>query len=111
MRAPAADCRPGAPWVPTLTRIATERDGAMRATRSIIAVLVLAAGVVAAQPASAAPAGAAHRARTTNGFSAHGPWNTRLPRTVPLAPNSAAVVENIRLDKVNIYGSWAVNTD
>ncbi|MFI5909241.1 hypothetical protein [Dactylosporangium sp. NPDC051541] len=46
-----------------------------------------------------------------NGFSPHGPWNTKLPRNVRLAANSAAVVENIRLDKVNNYGSWAVNTD
>ena len=75
----------------------------MRLPRSILTVLVLAAAGIAAVPAAAG----ARPARPTNGFSPHGPWNTRLPRNVPLAANSAAIVENIRLDKVNNYGSWA----
>lgn len=49
--------------------------------------------------------------RPTNGFSRSGPWNTRLPKHVPLAPNSQAIVNNIKLDKENNYGSWAINTD
>jgi hypothetical protein len=46
-----------------------------------------------------------------NGFSATGPWNTPLPASVPLAPDSQAIVNNILQDKQNNYGSWAVNTD
>jgi hypothetical protein len=81
------------------------------------AALTLAA---AAGPAAAAhqrtPA-AAHPARhwgagpPTNGFSRSGPWNTKLPATVPLAPNSAAIVHNLALDEADNFGSWAVNTD
>ncbi len=48
---------------------------------------------------------------TVNGFSATGPWNTPLPASVPLAPNSAAVVASIESDMQNNYGTWAVNTD
>jgi len=47
----------------------------------------------------------------TNGFSPRGPWNTKLPRDVPLAPNSQAIVNNILQDKINNFGVWAVNTD
>jgi hypothetical protein len=64
---------------------------------------------------SAARAGAQGRPsaeeRPDNGFSPSGPWNTRLPRNVPLAPNSQAIVNNILQDKQNNFGSWAVNTD
>ncbi|WP_432988279.1 hypothetical protein [Dactylosporangium sp. CA-233914] len=72
--------------------------------------MIVVAGIGLAQPAAAAP-DRHDRPKPANGFSARGPWNTKLPRNVPLAANSAAVVENIRLDKVNNYGSWAVNTD
>ncbi|MGI5184529.1 hypothetical protein ACQEVZ_50575 [Dactylosporangium sp. CA-152071] len=71
---------------------------------------VLTATAATAVPAAPAHAGGQHT-KPVNGFSRQGPWNTKLPRHVPLAANSAAVVENIRLDKVNNYGSWAVNTD
>src|SRR5205807_1517454 len=47
----------------------------------------------------------------SNGFSPWGPWNTKLPASVPLAPNSAAVVANIAQDSRDNYGGWAVNTD
>ncbi len=59
----------------------------------------------------ASPATATANTRPTNGFARFGVWNTRLARNVPLAPNSAAIVHNILLDKQNNYGSWAVNTD
>ncbi|MEW9533168.1 hypothetical protein [Microbispora sp. NPDC049125] len=59
-----------------------------------------------------AGSGEAHRnGGPTNGFSPRGPWNTKLPRNVPLASNSQAIVNNIKLDKQNYYGSWAINTD
>jgi hypothetical protein len=65
-------------------------------------------GGVATVPATTAHGGS-HR--PTNGFARHGVWNTRLPRNVALAPNSAAIVHNILLDKQNNYGSWGINTD
>ena len=37
--------------------------------------------------------------RPDNGFSKNGPWNTKLPPNVPLAPNSAAIVANIVQDE------------
>jgi hypothetical protein len=66
--------------------------------------------------ASSAPVYAAHHGgwsddRPSNGFAPTGPWNTRLPADVPLAPNSAAIVNNIALDKTDNFGSWAINTD
>jgi hypothetical protein len=67
-------------------------------------VLLLVAGSAVVQ------AGAAER-RPTNGFARTGPWNTRLPRHVPLDPRSADIVANIKLDKETYYGTWAVNTD
>ncbi|KAJ3125625.1 hypothetical protein HK098_008353 [Nowakowskiella sp. JEL0407] len=45
------------------------------------------------------------------GFSCSGPWNQKIPKNVKLAANSAAIVENIRQDKVNYYNGFAVNTD
>jgi hypothetical protein len=75
------------------------------------ALSLAAVSVLAPAPVQAGGGGAAWRARPTNGFSRGGPWNTRLPRHVPLAANSAAIVHNILLDKENNYGSWAVNTD
>src|SRR5690242_11519645 len=75
---------------------------------TLAGVAVLAA--VAALP-GAAVAGGAERSRPTNGFARWGVWNRPLPRDVPLAANSAAVVQNILLDEQNNYGGWAVNTD
>jgi len=84
--------------------------------RTVLAAVLLlgAAGGTAGGAASAATpdgAGTPSRSGPTNGFSPRGPWNTRLPRTVPLAPDSAAVVANLVQDKAENYGSWAVNTD
>jgi hypothetical protein len=73
------------------------------------AALALTAGA-GAQAAQAAPAAVRH-ARTVNGFSAKGPWNTPLPPSVPLAPNSAAVVANIAQDQASHFGIWGLNTD
>jgi hypothetical protein len=50
------------------------------------------------------------RHRPTNGFARSGPWNTKLPRVVPLAPNSAAIVANIKQDKDENFQVWAFNT-
>jgi hypothetical protein len=65
--------------------------------------------------AGAGQAGAGERGeavgRPTNGFAETGPWNTKLPQDVPLAPNSDAIVANIALDKETNFGTWAVNTD
>jgi hypothetical protein len=72
----------------------------------------LTTGLVDAGPAIAHDRGGAHAPdRPTNGFARNGPWNTRLPRQVPLAGNSQAIVDNISLDKQNNFGSWAINTD
>jgi hypothetical protein len=81
---------------------------------SALAIIVMMAttGLVASGPALAGDRGdVTVRHRPTNGFSPTGPWNTRLPRHVPLAPNSQAIVNNIKLDKEQNFGSWAVNTD
>lgn len=50
------------------------------------------------------------RHHPTNHFSPTGPWNTKLPRNVPLAENSAAIVANLQEDKDNNYQVWAFNT-
>nr|WP_062334449.1 hypothetical protein [Herbidospora sakaeratensis] len=57
------------------------------------------------------PATADAHPKPVNGFAKWGPWNQKLPRNVPLAPNSQAIVDNIKLDKEQNYGSWAINTD
>jgi hypothetical protein len=49
--------------------------------------------------------------RPDNGFSQNGPWNTKLPPIVPLAPNSAAIVASIAQDQANFFGIWGLNTD
>ena len=81
-----------------------------------VAALVVSGGLGAAGPALATDQGpdAGYlpvTGRPTNGFLRNGPWNTRLPAHVPLAPNSQAIVNNIKADKENNYGSWAINTD
>jgi hypothetical protein len=52
-----------------------------------------------------------HGRAPDNGFSRTGPWNTPLPASVPLAPNSAAIVANIAQDEQDTNGAWGVNTD
>jgi hypothetical protein len=77
-------------------------------TWSVLAALVLAIagpGLIAPRPANAG------QRRPDNGFARGGPWNTKLPRHVPLAANSAAVVANIAQDKTDNFGTWAVNTN
>jgi hypothetical protein len=76
-------------------------------------VLVAAAIVVVTGFSVSAPAAASapHRPVPTNGFAPNGPWNTKLPLDVPLAPNSAAIVANIATDQAENFGSWAINTD
>jgi hypothetical protein len=68
---------------------------------SLLAIVLLI--LAAAEPAAAT-------ARPTNEFTRTGPWNTKLPRHVPLAHNSAAIVNNIKLDKDNNFQVWAFNT-
>src|SRR5262245_34539912 len=72
----------------------------------IMAVFSALALVLSSTQAMATEAG---RHRPTNQFSASGPWNTKLPRHVPLAPNSAAIVANIKADKENNFQVWAFN--
>ncbi|WP_189225494.1 hypothetical protein [Saccharothrix coeruleofusca] len=64
---------------------------------SSLPVLVL--GIAVTAPTTA------EQARPTNGFSRGGPWNTKLPAHVPLDPRSAEIVDNIKLDKENNYGT------
>ncbi|GAA1260194.1 hypothetical protein GCM10009677_09280 [Sphaerisporangium rubeum] len=73
--------------------------------------LALAGGPPAAYGASTPVKGGHDPGRPANGFARNGPWNTKLPRHVPLAPNSRAVVANIKYDKDNNWQTWAVNTD
>src|SRR5918998_3806860 len=49
--------------------------------------------------------------KTVNGFARTAPWNTKLPRHIPLDPRSAAIVANLKADKDNSFGVWAVTTD
>lgn len=72
---------------------------------------VLAAVLALAGSAAPVSAQQGHDRVTDNGFSPVGPWNTPLPPTVPLAPDSAAVVNNIVQDMQNNFGTWALNTD
>jgi hypothetical protein len=74
------------------------------------AAAVLAIGL-SPQVSSAAAHADAGSAPPDNGFSLAGPWNTKLPANVPLAPNSQAIVNNLLQDKLNNSGSWAINTD
>ena len=68
-----------------------------------LAALVLAIHVVVPAQSEAG------RHPPTNQFSRSGPWNTKLPRDVPLASNSAAIVANIKEDKDNNFQVWAFN--
>jgi hypothetical protein len=70
--------------------------------------LLLSTGLAAAEPTAASEV--TNRHRPTNGFSPSGPWNTKLPRHVPLAPNSQAIVDNIKSDKDDNFQVWAFNT-
>ncbi|GAB1821760.1 hypothetical protein [Herbidospora sp. RD11066] len=72
--------------------------------RKAITLIITAALVMAPATADAHP-------KPTNGFAKWGPWNQKIPRHVTLAPNSQAIVNNIKLDKEQNYGSWAINTD
>jgi hypothetical protein len=77
--------------------------GVKRLSLLLTAALALSAGPIAAATAAAT-------ARPTNEFARFGPWNTKLPRNVPLAPNSAAIVANIKQDKDDNFQVWAFNT-
>jgi hypothetical protein len=72
-----------------------------------VAAVVSALALVLTSTQVASPEPVRHR--PTNQFSPSGPWNTKLPRHVPLAPNSAAVVANIKADKENNFQVWAFN--
>lgn len=74
----------------------------MRKTLAVVLALVMTTSgqVVTGEPA---------RHRPTNLFAKSGPWNTKLPRHVPLAPNSAAIVANIKQDKDENFQVWAFN--
>lgn len=74
----------------------------MRKTLAVVLALVMTTSgqVVTGEPA---------RHRPTNLFAKSGPWNTKLPRNVPLAPNSAAIVANIKQDKDENFQVWAFN--
>jgi hypothetical protein len=74
-----------------------------------VALTVCAGPALAGQGAQATDTH--QRTRPVNGFSAKGPWNTPLPASVPLAPNSAAIVANIAQDEQDTNGAWSLNTD
>ena len=82
------------------------------AAAASLALTVCAGPALAGQGGRAGDAGDAHRhPRPVNGFSSAGPWNTPLPASVPLAPNSAAIVANIEQDEQDTNGLWGLNTD
>src|SRR5882672_5078232 len=83
---------------------------ARRAALVAAVPLVVTLGLAGSGPAEAGGSGYP-KPPPTNGFAAWGPWNTKLPTTVPLAANSAAIVANIKQDEVDNFGGWAVNTD
>jgi hypothetical protein len=58
------------------------------------------------EPAPALPGGP-----PSNGFALSSPWNQALPRDVPLAPNSRAIVANLAADKNGGYAVWPLMTD
>ncbi|HEX6358182.1 hypothetical protein [Actinophytocola sp.] len=79
-----------------------------RNVRAVLAALslslILTGGLLSPARSETAP----HR--PSNGFARSGPWNTKLPRHVPLAENSAAIVANIKQDKDENFQVWAFNT-
>src|SRR5690348_11092439 len=75
---------------------------------AVVLTALMAPAAAVSQPHQVQPARAK---RPGNGFSPTGPWNTRLPAKVPLAPDSAAVVRSIVQDVHNNFGFWALNTD
>jgi hypothetical protein len=82
------------------------------AAAASLALTVCAGPALAGQGGRAGHAEDAHRhPRPVNGFSSAGPWNTPLPASVPLAPNSAAIVANIEQDEQDTNGLWGLNTD
>jgi hypothetical protein len=88
----------------------------MRRGTAIVTAFTAAVTMAVAPPAlpgaaGAAGAGAGGWRHPTNGFSPTGPWNTRLPRYVPLDPRSAEIVANIKADKENTFGVWPLMTD
>jgi hypothetical protein len=92
----------------------TPRAAAWGAAVLAFGLALAAQAPTATASSSAVASGAvtsAHGAQPSNGFASWGPWNTKLPANVPLAPNSAAIVANILQDKQDNYGSWGVNTD
>jgi hypothetical protein len=81
---------------------------------SVLAALALSltstSGLLVAPEEAGAAGSSTDRHRPTNGFARSGPWNTKLPPHVPLAPNSAAIVANIKQDKDENFQVWAFNT-
>jgi hypothetical protein len=77
---------------------------------TLLLSLSLAGGVLVSPEQSGAAGSSTGRYRPTNGFAKSGPWNTKLPRDVPLAPNSAAIGANIKQDKDENFQVWAFNT-
>jgi hypothetical protein len=78
---------------------------------SVVAGVSLMVGICTVPALAGQGAVQARHARPDNGFALSGPWNTKLPADVPLAPNSAAIVANIAQDEQTNFGSWGLNTD
>jgi len=79
----------------------------LRAAACLVACAVIGAPAVIGTPVAAHP----DDTPPTNGFSRGGPWNSKLPANVRLAPNSAAIVQNLQQDNQLNGGFWGVNTD
>ena len=87
------------------------RHGWIALAAAVALTALMAPAAAISQPHQARQVQPARAKRPDNGFSPTGPWNTRLPAKVPLAPNSAAVVHSIVQDVHNNFGFWALNTD
>src|SRR5688572_23942006 len=88
------------------------RSGARWGTAAIaVASLIVGLGPLPAQAQSRAEGLDSGRPRPTNGFSRFGPWNTKLPKRIPLHPQSQTIVDNLKADKDNSFGVWPLMTD
>jgi hypothetical protein len=81
-----------------------------RLVRAILAAAVLVA-FVPPDTAAAVRSKIWPKHKTVNGFARAAPWNTKLPRHIPLDPRSAEIVANLKADKDNSFGVWPVTTD
>jgi hypothetical protein len=87
------------------------RRGTLGRSGALTLALTCALVLIGVPTAGVASSSGSSWHRPTNGFSPFGPWNTKLPRRIPLDPNSQAIVNNLKADKDNSVGVWPLMTD